>query len=175
MYSLEELCKIAKQLSQGIDPITGRVFEEDTIINGKFIKEYNMQVAKLIQNIMNNNDKNNVFYLDVDYVLSDDQISSFSFTKEELSISALCRQINEAKSPNIRPIKASAIAEGLYRNGFISQVDTEIASRTVTEKGKAIGIRSGEREDSSGSRYKVLLYNQNAQRYIVNNINELIK
>ncbi|MDO5136719.1 MAG: RQC domain-containing protein, partial [Eubacteriales bacterium] len=103
--------------------------------------------------------------------------SAFFFTGEmeqkmdfskETTISELVSQLNDAREDEgMKRLTVKFVTEKLVEEELLLVVTEGDKSRKVpTEKGKAMGIRSEERTSQNGYTYEVLLYKEEAQRYI---------
>ena len=176
MFDKEELIKIKEfmdKLSQGTDPITNMSFPNDTILNNSELSRCFSRVSKLIIEIVKNskNSKNRK----LQFYITEDEKENVLLSDEAIPISTFTYRINDqAKTPDMRKLKATQITNWLLEKGYLSQIKHSDGKvfKVITEKAKSIGISSISKVNSYGRKYELNLYNKNAQKYILDNLNE---
>ena len=179
---LKELLSYAEKMENGIDPTTGLSFEEDTILNSKKIKEYNANVAVFLREVlsttMGRHDRRQFIkgHEKIPYFLNKDEKETFEYSPEPLSISALAYQMNEYCPPYMKKVHASDVTKWLEEEGYLEtqQMEDGRNYKTATKKGNKLGIENVRKKNDYGNEYSVNLYNCKAQKFIVENIEDIL-
>lgn len=90
---------------------------------------------------------------------------------ERTGISNFVKEINKFVPENMKPMPYGKILKWLMANGYLEEVEVD-ALKNPTASDRSIGISAELREGTSGP-YLAVEYNQNAQRFILNNINAI--
>ena len=106
-----------------------------------------------------------------------DVLDSFTY-REDKSILYLVRQINEAVDTTVmKTLSVGKIVKALKLEGYLMETHMEESGDKITlptEKGKAIGIYSERKISSVGKPYYSIIYNQNAQLFLKENLEQLL-
>lgn len=177
--SIEEIYQLKKNLEllvQEIDPRTGYKVE-DTILKSSANKMILNDAISLLDQLLRldlnptrtDRRKKLAFYL------SENQKERISLSDTPISISAFVYTINGIINENMRRLKASQITKWLETQGFVSEILYEGGKgfRNVTEKSASIGLFSETMTNADGRSYHVIKYNKEAQKYIIEHINEI--
>ena len=102
--------------------------------------------------------------------LSPEDLSRVSIT-EKSSISVLVKEINRIIPSNMKPLSYSTVTNWLIKHGYLDVIVTEDGRKTKvpTDLGKSLGISTEQRFGSNGE-YTAVIYNANAQRFILDNL-----
>lgn len=170
--------KIAKywitSLANGINPLDGTMIKDDDIVNNIHISRCLFYVAELIGSAIENNEKP-----------KREKKQPFNITAEELNrvnitdktwISNLVKEINAVIPENMKHISNNTITRWLVENGYLKEILTDSGAkiRRPTDTGLSIGISTEQREGANGP-YISVVYNADAQRFILNNIYAIIE
>lgn len=174
LMDIKELYKFADALERGIDPTTGIVFSEDTILSNPQIVHYNSEIKNILKKIIILNSEEAFFssVRKLPFFLLDEDKEKIVLSDEPISIGEFCRIINEYRLPDMRNLKASNITNVLVKKELLETVYLEDGrkNRIPTFKGIEIGIFTEDRIGKYGTKYKICLYSLEAQRYILSNI-----
>lgn len=98
--------------------------------------------------------------------------------KEDLSMTRFLQQINELIDSKIyKKLTYQPFIMWLMNNGYIVEEYNKDLGKEVkvsTEKGRNLGIKSELKARSTGSRYILITYNQNAQEFLVKNMESIL-
>lgn len=175
---LYEMRRCAYSLMNGIDPTSGLLFPNDTIMNIATIKKYNQSVCELLDMlIVATENKGITKSKKIPFFLLESDLEKLSFFQTPVSISKFCSELNNYVLPGMRKLRASDLTKGLVKLGYLCDViiDEEKSYKKPTKKGIELGIIEEERQNSYGNKYLVNLYNENAQKYIAANIMKIIE
>lgn len=97
--------------------------------------------------------------------------------QEDKTISYLLKQLHQpVEEMNIKKVSPQTVTGWLKRSGFLTEeysAEVEKVSTVPTEKGKELGIYTETRRFSHNA-YLAVIYNRNAQEYIVNHFEKIV-
>lgn len=162
------------KLANGINPINESTLKEDDIVNNVHISRCLFYVSDLIDVAIKKSDKKSKEY-ELDFSLTDEEINKV-FIAEKTGIAAFVREINRVIPDNMKPISTTLVLNWLLVNDYMKDVIREDGRKTrqPTLSGNSIGI-STEMKDSSKGPYMAVIYDSNAQQFILNNIMSITK
>ena len=110
------------------------------------------------------------------FAITPEQLNRYVPDEVPISVSEITKRINDLIDPDVvTKLKYSSITSYLVKCGYL--VEREFAegkkTKVPTERGKAIGITREERQGLNGS-YHITLYDAEAQRLILDNMNDII-
>ena len=168
----------ANQLSQGIDPTSGISFPDDSIMNIKKIKNHNKEVCKLIDSIINNTSRHTTTESrKIRFLMLAEAKESFRYFEEyPVTISMLCYRINEYVMNGMSKVRPMELTRGLTKLGYLEEIspDGEKSFKVPTRRGLMIGISKERRKNQYGNEYSVNLYDVQAQKFVITNIEEIL-
>lgn len=168
-YNFETILKISRALQNGIDPVTGQKFSEDTVLNSPAIKKYCQDVEEVVRNYQEMVKKTTA-KPKKPFSIKEDRLREFQYSEVPISLSKICFQINTLRDDGTKPIRASDMARRLCEEGYLSEI-TEDGHRVPTEEGTRIGISCEERELKDGKRIVVNIYDVRAQKMVIEALN----
>jgi len=105
-------------------------------------------------------------------------LAAFAY-REDKAISKLVEQINESIDDTIyQKLTYKPILQWLRSNEFLADEFNQEFNKTVTlptEKGSQIGIRAERRTSLKGVDYMLVIYGRQAQEFIVQNMDAILK
>lgn len=176
---LYELRYYANSLENGIDPTTGLVFAEDTIMNAPKIKDYNRRIRELLDSFIwkveNRGIRTDI--RKIPFYISEEEKSNFTYSDKPVSISQFCYGINETLISGMSKLQAKDITKGLEAMGYLETkpLGEEKSYKCPTEKGLQLGITAEKRVNAYGNEYCVNLYSKDAQRYVMENLERILQ
>ncbi len=163
------------KLMCGIDPTTNTKYPNDTGINN------NRMLFKDIISILDEILDDNLVVKDkgrkLPFSLSKEKAKKIEISDEPISISAFVHRINSiSELENMKKLKATDITLWLEKHGYISKIMEldDCLTRELTEKSNDIGITSLTKINQYGNSYNVLLYDCNAQRFILDHLQDIL-
>lgn len=176
---LFELRYYANCMENGIDPTSGLVFPEDTVMNCKKIKSYNGKVRELLDSLIVaiENDGKKTNNRKIPFFISSKEKDKFQYSAKPVSISEFCHQINDILLPGMTRLIAKEITHGLEKLGYLETkpLGEDKNYKCVTDKGKAIGIIEENKVNLYGNRYSVNLYTRDAQEFVLRNLEKILQ
>lgn len=180
---MTELEKIAyaksfiDKLANGINPIDDTPIPEGDIANNVRLSRCFFYVSDILRQVCENGgiSKNNKR---VSFSITDEEISKFVFSPLPIMGSEISKRLADTiKTPNpsMKSFSVPKMNQWLISQGFISE-ETDMSGRKQklpTDKGRQLGICTDKRTGHNGE-YIAILYNTSAQKYIIENIREIL-
>ena len=178
---IEYAKEYVEKLAQGINPLTGEDVPDAEVINNVHISRCLFYVAGLLGKILEGDKINNSGYSKKKkeikpFALSFEKRAEFRFSKSPISISEFTHRLNElVEGEDIHDIKYSVITSWLVESGFLKEAaDTDVKkTKSPTEEGIKVGLSIEERFGTRGP-YSVVLYNLDAQHFLLDNLDDII-
>ena len=98
------------------------------------------------------------------------------FEEHQVTISMLCNRINECVMNGMSKVRPMVITRGLTNLGYMEETsqDGEECFKVPTERGTMIGISKERRKNQYGNEYSVNLYDMQAQKFVITNIEDIL-
>lgn len=165
------------KLANGINPIDDVPAAEGDIINNVRLSRCLFYVSDILRQVIENNGvvtkgkaSKKPFFIETG------KIAEYNFADEPLTVSEITEQLNAlADLGACRKLSVSAITGWLIEIGAL-QVLTSADGKGIkrpTKQGEELGILTEQRTGMYGE-YTVVLYNKNAQQFIVDNIETIV-
>lgn len=166
------------KLANGVNPLTDELVSENDIVNNVRISRCFFYISDLLRRFAEGGfpeaakkGKKQPF------IITEEQRKRFEFSETPISVSEIARRFNAAvNTEGAVQMRYSGITFWLIESGLLS-VDRREDGREVklpTAAGMELGISQEVRSGANGS-YTVVVYNENAQRYIVDNIDAILE
>lgn len=166
------------KLANGVNPLTDEPVSENDIVNNVRISRCFFYISDLLRRFVEGGfpeaakkGKKQPF------IITEEQRKRFEFSETPISVSEIARRFNAAvNTEGAVQMRYSGITFWLIESGLLS-VDRREDGREVklpTAAGMELGISQEVRSGANGS-YTVVVYNENAQRYIVYNIDAILE
>lgn len=165
-----------EMLSRGIDPVTNIKYSDDSSLNNWDNKILFKEVIKILDEILEGKLVKRDKRKKAPFILNPEQIKGIVISDEPISVSAFVRSINLAYSTdNMRKLKASDVTSWLEQQGYLSEIEyyDGCYCRELTKKSQEIGLTLIKKQNQYGNEYNVILYDRNAQEYIINHLSDI--
>ena len=164
------------KLANGINPIDDTLIKDDDITNNVRVSRCFFYVSDLLRQIIENGGITKKKSGTLPLQLSPEQLQHFSFSAEPIPVSEIAKRINALiTNENMSKIAYKDLTKWLLSTGMLHehlQADSKTAKRP-TEQGNNIGISTDVRMGQHGT-YTVVLYNLEAQTFIIDNLEAVI-
>ncbi len=164
-----------RKLANGINPLNGSLVKEDDVVNNVHISRCLFYVADLLGNYAEKRTRSNSSR-NIPFDSSAMQKEKYSYV-EAISISAFAREIIKLIPENMQGVSYKSMTSWLIQGGLLKESEPDYEgriSKIATEKGNEIGIYSESRERGGGGGfYLATLYNREAQRFLLDHIDEM--
>ena len=167
------------KLANGIDPITNKAIPMDSTVNNIHVSRCLFYVSSVLSQLIENDKDLKGKHKRVKkqpFHVTEEMKNEFYFIKIPISISNIMEMINSTADLNtIKRLPSTAVTGFLIDRGFLYiNLDENGKKRKLpTEKGNRLGISTEIRQGMYGE-YKIVLYDEFAQRYIIDNLDEII-
>lgn len=159
-------------------PIDLNMFESISGVGQAKLEEFGEEFVRVISNYCEkNNIKGNVeVKSNSDIKNPDDYDITIPFSEEPVNIAIIVKRINnlfiEQYNKNLTPVK---LADWLVSKGYLELIKEDGKSfKNPTEKGLSNGIFTEKRTRPEGEIYTINIYNYEMQKFIIDNIKEII-
>lgn len=163
-------------LSKGIDPLSRKELEAGNFIKQEKLSTYFQYLSWILDDVIDNGGKVYKQRRYKDFKITDSQLSLVPTTTPPVTIVELCTFINVAVSDNkMKKFEPAKVNIWLERNGYLSydKWSSEEYQQTPTKTGLALGISVEQRYEINQS-FSVNLYNEAAQRFILDHLDEIV-
>ena len=177
MAEPEKLRKVKQcidSLAEGLDPFSGRPLPEGDIVNDVRVSRCLFFVSALLQEQLQGppprkTGKKRAFWLSLE------ERERVAFSAQPIPASELARRMNAAGAQDRKKISYRQITDWLVEVGMLRLEENPAGSqrRRPTASGETLGISVENRVGQNGP-YQVVLYDQDAQRFIVDNVDAIM-
>jgi len=163
-----------EKLANGIDPITDNELPDDTILNNVRLSRCFFYVVDILRQVVENGGVGQV--MKTPFEITEEQKRQIPFSDMPILISHVCNNISNVVDSTIyqklQPVKVN---NWLTKAGFLREIETPTGNRKIlTDKSSLIGISQEERTAPNGSQYIANLYSKDAQKFIVDHLDEIL-
>lgn len=167
------------KLANGINPLTDQPASDSDCINQVKISRCFFYVSDVLRRLIENGGiiGKTVKVKKQPFAISHETLKNFRLSDKPIPVSEITARINELIAENVMTkLKSTSITAFLLQSGFLVQTESVDGKNTKnpTEQGNSIGITSEVRVGLYGT-YRVTIYNADAQRFILDNIDAIIE
>ncbi len=163
-------------LANGIDPLTGEIIKDDSVINNVRISRCLFYVSGVLRDVINNGGVavKTAKPRKTAFSITDEQCSKIFISQDSVGIAVISKRIGEVLNENVKTLPAVQIADWLVKNGYLAEnIYSGKKIKVATPEGKQLGILTVDATNSQGVPYKKNIYNANAQKFIISNLNKI--
>ncbi len=161
------------KLANGINPLNDTPVPDNDIINNVRLSRCFFYVSDILRQVVEKGGVTKPKKVPKEpFSVSQEQLERFEYSKEPISLSEIAKRISLlVENDNMEKITYRQISQWLLDIGILclKDVDGKKAVKRPTEEGTKIGI-SVERRIGRYGEYYVVLYNEEAQHFILDNI-----
>lgn len=162
-------------MSEGINPLNGeKAPAGDTIANEK-IQRCFKYVAEVLERAGKAPEKKVVYK--EKFSISPEQLSAVQLSEMPIGVNEIARRINETlDKEKVKCISGAKIASWITVQGYLKVVEGSDGKgrKTLNERSASLGLSSVEGVNTAtGITYEKILYDINAQRYILDNVENI--
>ena len=166
-----------EMLASERDPKTGYGLD-DSVLKSSFNKKILLDAASIIDQLLKldfnptriDKRKKYAFFLD------SEKREKIEISREPISISAFVYAINEqVDNGKMKKLKATQITTWLMKNGYLCEIVHSDGKKfkVATKKAETIGVLPSKRQSECGREYDVNMYDENAQKFIIDHLEEI--
>lgn len=164
------------KLANGISPLDDTTIKEDDIVNNIRLSRCFFYVSDILRQVIENGGVNKKKSGRLRFELSAEQLSKFPYSDSPIAVSEIAKRLNSLiNNEAMRKITHRDLTNWLLSINMLfehSASDGKTAKRP-TEQGSSIGISTQVRTGQRGE-YTVVVYNKEAQTFIVDNLEAII-
>jgi len=166
-------------LAGGVDPISGREVDGDSVLNNVRLSRCFFYVSDILRQVIENGgavQKTAPKQSGLPpFALPEEARAKIEISSGTVMISHFAERINSLiDTDTMRKLKPTAFTAWLSENGYLyEETINDKKRKKPTATGIGIGISSEVREGQYGA-YTATLYNENAQRFLVDHLDEII-
>ncbi len=166
-----------EKLANGINPLDDTVIPENDTINNVRLSRCLFYVSDVLRQVIENKENSDVKKVPKeDFRISFDEIQKFEYSDVPISVSEIAKRINAlVATDNMKKITYKHLSDWLLSIEILD-VETKPNGKTTkrpTKYGSELGIITESRTGAQGV-YTAVLYNRNAQQFIIDNIEAVV-
>ncbi|MCQ2252661.1 MAG: hypothetical protein MJZ61_04340 [Bacteroidales bacterium] len=178
LKELKDTKKVIDQLIEGVNPSTGKnvsprevIFEYNVSRKLEFLSEYlNGEISKYEDSYQQNSASSDDTLSE--YEISTKESQKYVVSEEPITMAEICNKLNALRgSSKMRKLKGISAIEVLTAYGYINRERRKVIP---TDLGISLGIKIME-FTSNGNTMTRVVYGQDAQRFIIDHIKEIIE
>ncbi len=160
-------------LSRGVDPLTGQPVGSSDVVNQVRISKCLQFVSGVLGQVLDNGGVGAVEK--EPFRITPAELARVELSSHPVSISGLCQRITAATgNPRMANLSSVPVLNWLEARGLLAKVDAQKGrARRPTRDGVQLGIFTQEQTGANGP-YTAVLYNDNAQRFILEHFWEIL-
>lgn len=166
-----------RQLANGVNPLNGTALKEDDVVNNVHISRCLFYVADLLGKYSERRTVSNNSLRNTPFLSTAIQREKYNYV-DAISISAFAREIENLIPENMKTVSYKSMTKWLMQENMLIESEPDHNGhiyKIASEKGKEIGIYTEDRERENGGRFLITLYNRDAQKYLLDHIEEISK
>ncbi|MBQ3559210.1 MAG: hypothetical protein IJA07_06855 [Agathobacter sp.] len=164
-----------KRMAEGKNPINNEPLDEDSILNNPNVIRCFYFIEDVLKQVKDADGKVTAKKRRRNFPI--EHLSEYTYRKD-LSISHFMDQINEGlNEEQYKKLSYPKVTGWLKSMGYldvIEDIEKNEKKSIPSEKGRAIGIYTEEREGAQGRKYLAVMYNRNAQQFIIDNMENIL-
>ena len=168
------------KLANGINPLTDEALEETDVVNQVRISRCLFYTADVLRQLIERGGLTRIpssktpKAARIPFALSKEQIDRFQFFEQPIFITAFTERINSLHEKNMKRLRRRSILTFLEQEGYIFEAIDSIGrvKRKPTKQGFDLGLSTVDKSGKDGD-YTVILYNKNAQQYILDHLDQI--
>ncbi len=169
-------------MAQGINPLNGEFAAVGDTISQERIQKCCEYVAGLLGKIIENEGEigKSPRKPRKEFSITPRQIQNIAIFSQPIGINDVAKQINAVCEKGMKKITGAQIASWLANNGYLDVISEETqhvsvkTKKVLNDRSRELGITSATVVDKkTGEVYEKLLYNEHAQRFIVQNLDDI--
>ena len=180
---MTELEKIAyaksfiDKLANGINPLDDTVIPDGDVVNNVRLSRCFFYVSDILRQVIDNGGVTKPKRASkIPFAVSLEQLEKFEYSAEPVSVSEIAKRIYAmADNENMEKVSYRQINQWLLNIGmlYLHDFGGKKPVKRPTEEGNQIGITVEKRMGRYGE-YQVVLYNEDAQRFILDNLEAVV-
>ena len=170
------------KLANGINPLNDAPVPERELLNNVRLCRCFFYVSDVLRRVIENGGTvgRAVRTPKAPFAVTREQLDAFPFSDKPLSVTEIARKISdlvpETRDDTMNKFKYANITAFLTESGFLTEIETASGrkAKRPTETGHALGIFTEERVSLEGHPYTAVLYNRDAQQFLMDNMDAIL-
>ena len=162
-----------EKLANGINPIDGSAIPDEDIVNNVRLSRCFFYVADVLRQVIDNSGVTPQAKAKKEpFTLPAEKRKNFAFSDEPITITEIVKRMNDLVAcENMIKLTTSVMLEWLLSIDAlkIEPTSERRSAKRPTNRGGMLGIRTETRNGANGP-YSVVVYNQEAQQFLLDNI-----
>lgn len=165
------------QMANGINPLDGSSIPETDLLNHVRISRCLFYVSDILRQVIENDgtEKKKSGNRKLPFSLTPEQKQKYTCSDSPLSASELCKRLSDLNDdPQVKKLTYNALTDWLLRREILTEDTSENAKvrKCPTALGEELGLSVVTRHSMRGD-YDVVVYDQNAQQFVLDNLDSL--
>lgn len=164
------------KLANGINPLDDTIIKEDNIVNNVRLSRCFFYVSDILRQVIENGGINKKKSGKLRFELSTEELAKFPYSNSPIAISEIAKRLNSLINDEaMRKITHRDLTNWLLSIEMLFEHSSSDGktSKRPTEQGSNIGISTEVRTGQRGE-YTVVVYNKEAQTFIIDNLEAII-
>lgn len=168
------------KLSHGVNPIDNTMVGESDVVNHERVSKCLCYVSEVLEKVIENGGFEKKHRVKkVPFEITDEQLAAFEYSDTPLRVTEITGRINALVDLEMmKNLKVTAVTEYLVDIDMlgVQRLQDGKTRKVPTENGRSLGIITEKRfAPSNGMEYTAVLYNRNAQEFILENLGGIIE
>ena len=170
------------KLANGINPLDDTPVPDGDLLNNVRLCRCFFYISGVLQKVIENGGTVSrvVSGPKVPFSITLEQLDAFPLSAKPIPVSEIARRINElvpeVQNNVMSKFKYRSITSFLIESGYLTEIENAAGQKRKrpTETGNALGILTEDRVSPDGHSYTVLVYNRNAQSFLLDNMDAIL-
>ena len=170
------------KLANGINPLSDSPVPDGELLNNVRISRCLFYVSDILRQVIENggNVGRTARTPKAPFSITREQLDAFPLSDKPIPVSEIARRISElvpeVGNDTMSKFKYSTITAFLLESGLLTEVENAAGQKVKrpTETGESMGISTENRISSEGHPYAVVLYNREAQQFLMDNMETIL-
>ena len=164
------------KLAQGVDPITNREINEDSVLNNVRLARCFFYVSDVLDQVIANGGVVGARTKTLDFSITPEQLARVQIAPYPVRITEFTEALSQAvNNPNMKRLNAGKITDWLIFKGLMVK-ETGADGKThriPTDRGVQMGMSTRLRQTRDGE-YQAVFYDVNMQRFLLDHLGEIM-
>ena len=164
-------------LANGLDPYTKEPLPRDSVLNDVNVVRVLFIASDALRRVIEGDIEKAKKVKKSDFAINDEQLANFAYSDKPIPITEIVKRLSDLTDiENMAKPKYKTIRDWLEQKGFLEiETDDEGKNKWLpTDEGMEMGITFESRVSAYGKPYKVTLYNNDAQHFIIDNLQGIL-
>ena len=176
---LERAKMYIEKMANGVNPLTDVVIDDDDFINNVRISRCLFYVSGVLEKVIDaGGEVSRSKVKKSAFSINSSNLAKFNYSDVPIALSVIADKINElVDTSKMKKLTYKTLASWLMLQGFLEVVsdDNRKTRKNPTAKGRNLGISTVQKTSQQGETYYVVVYNLEAQHFIVDNMTNILQ